>query len=57
VKRGVRVVHGDVELVEKLGRKDPARAVPGKGFKRCCMASGRYDGAERNHYFQGQDLT
>jgi hypothetical protein len=22
VKRGVRVVHGDVELIEKLGRND-----------------------------------
>ena len=21
------------------------------GFKRCCMRSGRYDGAERNHFF------
>jgi len=23
VKRGVRIVHGDKELIEKLGRKDP----------------------------------
>jgi len=29
-----------------------ARAVRGGYFKRCCMKSGRYDGAERNHYFR-----
>ena len=32
------------------------RAVPGSGFKRCCMSSGRYDGTLRNHYFQAQRL-
>jgi hypothetical protein len=29
-----------------------ARAVRGDCFKRCCMKSGRYDGAERNYYFR-----
>jgi hypothetical protein len=29
----------------------PARADQSNGFKRCCLASSRYDGAERDHYF------
>jgi len=28
-----------------------ASAVPTAGFKRCCMKSGNYDGAERDHFF------
>jgi hypothetical protein len=28
-----------------------ARAVPDADFKNCCMQDGRFDGAERNHYF------
>jgi hypothetical protein len=32
--------------------KTSAHAVHGGCFKRCCMKSGRYDGAERNHYFR-----
>jgi len=28
-----------------------ARAAPDAGFKACCMKSGRYDGANRGHYF------
>jgi hypothetical protein len=30
-----------------------ARAARDAGFKACCMASGAYDGSNRNHYFQG----
>ena len=41
---------GDVELIEKLGRNDLCPCGHGGCFKRCCMKSGRYDGAERNHY-------
>jgi len=26
-------------------------AVPAGAFKLCCLSSGRYDGAIRNHYF------
>ena len=33
VKRGDRVVHGDVELVEKLGRKDPCPCGSGRSFQ------------------------
>jgi len=28
-----------------------ARAVPGKGFKRCCLKSGHYDGSKRDYFF------
>ena len=51
VKRGDRIVHGDVELVEKLGRKDPCPCGSGRSFKRCCLKTKRNDGAERAHYF------
>jgi len=35
----------------------PARADQGAGFKRCCLTSGRYDGALRNHFFQTEKLN
>lgn len=37
VKRGSRVVHGDKELVEKLGRNDPCPCNSGKRYKNCCL--------------------
>jgi len=37
VKRGFRIVHGDKELTEKLGRNDDARVAAGGRFKKCCM--------------------
>jgi uncharacterized protein YecA (UPF0149 family) len=40
VKRGDRVVHGNKELAEKLGRKDPCPCGSNKPFKRCCLRSG-----------------
>jgi hypothetical protein len=40
VKRGARVVHGDKELREKLGRDDPCvRGLP-RRLRNCCMKSG-----------------
>jgi uncharacterized protein YecA (UPF0149 family) len=33
VKRGVRVVHGDKELMEKLGRNDPCPCGSGRRFQ------------------------
>ncbi|MDP5278140.1 SEC-C metal-binding domain-containing protein [Sphingomonas sp. DG1-23] len=33
VKRGLRFVHGDIELIEKLGRKDPCPCGSGKSFQ------------------------
>ncbi|MBK9205323.1 MAG: SEC-C domain-containing protein [Candidatus Obscuribacter sp.] len=40
VKRGNRVVHGEKELIEKLGRNDLCPCGSGRRFKRCCMHSG-----------------
>ena len=40
VKRGVRVVHGDKHLSEKLGRNDPWPCGSTRRFKNCCMQSG-----------------
>ena len=42
VKRGVRVVHGDKLLEEKLGRNDPCPCGSGKRFKKCCLRKGRF---------------
>ncbi len=53
VKRGARIIHGERELLERLGRNDPCPcpAAPACAFKRCCLANGRYDGNLRDHYF------
>ncbi|MEQ1830093.1 MAG: SEC-C metal-binding domain-containing protein [Pirellula sp.] len=40
VKRGIRIVHGDKLLEEKLGRNDPCPCGNNKLFKRCCLHSG-----------------
>jgi hypothetical protein len=42
VKRGIRVVHGDKELAEKLGRNDHCPCGSGKRFKKCCLKEGRF---------------
>jgi hypothetical protein len=42
VKIGVRVVHGDKLLEEKLGRNDLCPCGSGQRFKRCCLKSGRF---------------
>ena len=34
VKRGLRVVHGDKELHEKLGRNDPCPCGSGRSFQK-----------------------
>jgi hypothetical protein len=39
VKRGLRVVHGDKELLEKLGRNDLCPCGSGHRYKRCCLTS------------------
>jgi uncharacterized protein YchJ len=46
-----RVVHGDKELLEKLGRNDLCPCGSGKRFKKCCMKSGQYDGSKKDYYF------
>jgi uncharacterized protein YchJ len=40
VKRGVQVVHGNKQLMEKLGRNDPCPCGFMKKFKNCCMKKG-----------------
>ncbi|HEX4589658.1 MAG TPA: SEC-C metal-binding domain-containing protein [Gemmataceae bacterium] len=40
VKRGRRIVHGDKELTEKLGRNDLCPCGSGRRFKRCCRNGG-----------------
>jgi len=42
VKRGVRIVHGDKLLEEKLGRDDLCPCGSGLRFRRCCLAKGRF---------------
>ena len=42
VKIGLRVVHGDKLLEEKLGRNDLCPCGSGQRFKRCCLKSGRF---------------
>jgi len=42
VKRGVRLVHGDKVLEEKLGRNDLCPCGSGRRFKNCCMKTGRF---------------
>ena len=40
VKRGLRIVHGEKELIEKLGRNDLCPCGSGKQFKKCCRNDG-----------------
>jgi uncharacterized protein YchJ len=42
VKVGLRVVHGDKPLEEKLGRNDLCPCGSGNRFKQCCLKSGRF---------------
>ncbi len=42
VKRGRRVVHGDKELLEKVGRNDLCPCGSGQRFKKCCRNTGRF---------------
>ncbi|MCP4686993.1 MAG: nucleic acid-binding protein [Desulfobacterales bacterium] len=51
VKRGERIVHGDKELMEKLGRNDPCPCGSRRRFKNCCMKTKRWDGSTRDYYF------
>jgi uncharacterized protein YecA (UPF0149 family) len=40
VKRGMRIVHGNKELSEKLGHNDLCPCRSGKRFKKCCLSTG-----------------
>ena len=40
VKVGVRVIHGEKLLEEKLGRNDLCPCGSGNRFKKCCLSKG-----------------
>ena len=42
VGRGVRIVHSDKLLTEKLGRNDLCPCGSGKRFKNCCLKASRF---------------
>jgi uncharacterized protein YecA (UPF0149 family) len=42
VKRGIRLVHGEKLLDEKLGRNDLCPCRSGKRFKKCCLTNGSF---------------
>ena len=44
VKRGLRVVHGDKELVERLGRRDPCPCGSGRRFQELLPGGGAVRG-------------
>ncbi|WP_081716422.1 SEC-C metal-binding domain-containing protein [Asticcacaulis sp. AC460] len=44
--RGDRVVHGEKELMEKLGRQDPCPCESGRKFKACCLTRRCFQGHE-----------
>ncbi|MBG89716.1 MAG: hypothetical protein CMO80_22845 [Verrucomicrobiales bacterium] len=51
VGKGRRVVYGEKELHEKIGRNDLCPCGSGRRFKRCCMGSGEFDGSPRDDCF------
>ena len=55
VKRGVRIVHGDKELAEKLGRNDLCPCGSGKRFKKCCLDSGCFRRCQPGPLLSGSD--
>ena len=57
VKRGDRVVHGDKELMEKVGRNDPCPCGSGKLFKKCCRNSGYFRRRESGLLLLGNEIT
>lgn len=54
VKRGVRIVHGDKELAEKLGRNDLCPCGSGKLFKRCYISTGFFRWRQPRRLFLGR---
>ena len=55
VKRGVRIVHGNKELTEKLGRNDLCPCGSGKRFKKCCLEKGCFRRRESGPLLSGND--
>jgi uncharacterized protein YecA (UPF0149 family) len=42
VKSGMRVVGGNKEFIEKLGRNDLCPCESGKRFRKCCLKGGNF---------------
>ena len=55
VKCGVRIVHGDKELEEKVGRNDLCPCGSGKLFKKCCLESGCFRWRQQGPLLSGND--
>lgn len=55
VKRGKRVVHGEKELMEKVGRNDPCPCGSGKLFKKCCRNTGCFRRRESGLLLSGNE--
>jgi hypothetical protein len=49
VKKGLRIVHGDKELLEKLGRNDPCPCGSLRNTAACAPAA--FDGSDRHYFF------
>lgn len=56
VKRGVRIVHGDKQLEEKLGRNDLCPCGSAKRFKRCCLLRGYFRRREPSFVFSENEM-
>lgn len=55
VKRGVRIVHGNKLLEEKLGRNDLCPCGSGRRFKKCCLKKGCLRRREPAVLFSGSE--
>src|SRR5262245_30345 len=55
VRRGVRIVHGDKQLEEKLGRNDLCPCGSGRQFKKCCLKSGCFRRVEAAGLLSGNN--
>jgi len=55
VQRGVRIVHGDKELVERVGRNDLCPCGSGKRFKKCCRNTGCFRRRESGSLLLGNE--
>ncbi|HUG90013.1 MAG TPA: SEC-C metal-binding domain-containing protein [Planctomycetaceae bacterium] len=55
VKRGVRIVHGEKLLEEKLGRHDLCPCGSGRRFRKCCLRRGRFRRCEPQALLSGTD--
>ncbi len=51
VKRGIRVVHGDKLLEEKLRRNDPCPVAAASASNAAAYRRAAFDGANRDDYF------